>query len=287
MDERTEQIYSKFAAENWGKMTSEQRLEALNELEAVSAGQNNSAVRQVVAEDMNGKVYGYFDGEKIVVNNHLLQNDPMFYARVTDEDGNQETLTYRVEDANIQMMDTLFHEDYHAFQKQAVNGEIPPETLRKMGISEETVRNWAANENRLGYVEPEIDGNLYRIQGLEKAAFDAGETNTKEAFSYLNQKYGEDANYQKYLSAIEANSYKKNLQMAQMRYGDMDIENTLQNKMNELNYFDHVSYENEISADDVEHVLLQSALHTNPGKGNKMAEGTIDNKKGASCIIQI
>lgn len=265
MDAGTEQIYSKFSDENWRNMTPDQRLEALNELETISAGQNHSAVRQVVAEDMNGNTYGYFDGEKIVVNNHLLQDDAKFYALVTDEDGNKEMMTYAVKDANIQMMDTLFHEDYHSFQQQAVRGEISKETLQAMGISEETVRNWAANENRLGYVDPEIDGNLYRIQGLEKTAFDAGETNTKQAFAFLNEKYGEDANYQNYLQNIAAGSYEKNLQMAQMRYGDMDIENTLQNKMNELNYFDHVSYENEISANDVENVLFQSALHENSG----------------------
>lgn len=260
MDERTAEIYSKFRNENWEKMDLSKRLEALQELENLSASLNHSAPRNVTAKELEGASYGYYDGNGIVVNKHILEKGIMV-ANVKDENtGKIEQMTHPVPDANIQMMDTIFHEDYHSFQEQAVNGEIPMETLKAMGITEKTLHNWQSNNSVLNYVDPEVDGVLYRIQGLEQSAFASGEKHTLEAFGFLNAKYGEDPNFREYITGISQNSYACNLSMAQKIYGDTNIQNTLQGKMNERYYMENVQYTNKFSAQKVESVLDKSML---------------------------
>ncbi len=264
MDERTANIYDKFRAENWNRMDPSARMQALQELANLSAEMNHAAPQAVRAEAMEGNTYGYFDGTAIVVNEHLV-NDGVLVATVTDEEtGETELMTHKVEDVNLQMMDTIFHEDYHSFQEQAVDGKIPQETLDAMGISKETLRNWEANDSYVNYVDPKVDGNLYRIQEVEKSAYQAGEVRTQEAFAYLNGKYGVDANYEAYVASIQEHGYDRNLEMARMRYGDIEIDRTLQGKMNERYHGDEVKYLNETSAEDVDRVLnksMHNALH--------------------------
>lgn len=275
MDKKTEALYSKFRNENWNSMTPQQRLDTLQELANYSAELNHAAPQKVTVEELEGAAYGYFDGEKIVVNKHILDKGMMVKTVIDEETGEKELLTREVQDANLQMMDTIFHEDFHAFQEQAVNGEIPAETLKEMGITQETIHNWQSNNTIMNYVDPEIDGSLYRIQGLEESAFRIGEMRTQQAFGYLNEKYGEDPNFKAYQSSIQKNSYTYNLNMAQMRYGDMDIQNTLQYKMNERYYLENIQYSNEIAAQDVEHVLnksmqnsMQNRAETHTGLGH-------------------
>ena len=277
MDERISSVYDKFSNAKWNSMTSSEKLQALQELAAISAEKNHANVQNVEALELEGATYGYFDGDKIVVNKHILEDNRMI-SYEKDEEGNiLETYTYDVQDANLQMMDTIFHEDFHAFQYQAINGEIPQEVLQEMGITQETIHNWEANYSSLNYVDPEIDGNLYRIQGLEKTAFEAGEKNTLEAFSYLNNKHGEDVQYQNYLTNISNDSYEKNLQFAQMRYNDMSITETLQNKMNERYYNENFRYENYVSAQEVGITLDNSMMN---GGSNKTVNNAVNSFGG-------
>lgn len=270
------EVYEQFRNENWNEMTSSQRLRALQELEIISAAQNHSTPRKVVAKELEGAQYGYFDGKQIVVNKHILEDGIMVKNVLDEETGETQQVTRIVQDANIQMMDTIFHEDYHSFQEQAINGEIPKETLEAMGITEQTLHNWQSNNTMMNYVNPEIDGCLYRIQGLEESAFQKGESRTQQVFQYLNAKYGEDPNYQAYMKNITEEGYAKNLNMAQMRYGDIDIANTLQGKMNERYYLEQVQYFNEYSQKDVEVVLNQSMHHS---LQNNKTQASIDSGK--------
>lgn len=293
MDEKTAAVYNKFRNENWNKMNASERLEALQQLEIISAEKNHSCPQKITAKELEGAVYGYFDGTEIVVNKYILENGMMIKNVQDEETGEMEQLSYRIQDANIQMMDTIFHEDYHSFQEQAVNGEIPMETLEAMGVTKEILRDWQANNTVLNYVDPEVDGCLYRIQELERTAFQAGESNTKEAFVYLNAKYGEEPNFGKYMQSIENSNYSKNLNMAQMRYGDVDIVDTLQKKMNERYYQEEVQYSNAYSAEDVETVLNKSMnqamsqkMEVRNDRGIKEAEEKAGGRKKAEAMAK-
>ena len=272
MDNKTADIYSRFRHENWEKMDMSQRLNALQELENISAAQNHSTPQKITAKELEGANYGYFDGKEIVVNKHILENSMMVKNVVNEETGETEQMCRMVADANIQMMDTIFHEDYHSFQEQAVSGAIPAETLKSMGITEQTLHNWQSNNSVLNYVDPEVDGCLYRIQGLEQSAFAAGESRTQEAFRYLNETFGEDPNFGTYLTSINNGSYAKNLNAAQLKYGDPNIQNTLQGKMNERYYLENVQYSNKVSAQNVEKVLDTSMMEAL--KSHKEETGT-------------
>ncbi len=242
MNDFESSVYEEFRTENWEKSTYDERMASLQKLEVISATNNSSKAQLVTAEYMEGSIYGYFDGDGIVVNRYVVEQGKFV---VHDEDGkvvSEETVSA----ANIQMMNTIYHEDFHSFQQQAVDGEISQDKLDAMGITPEILHEWEAgfqietkNLDNLQVQEPDnelrdqADYSLYRISSLEKYAHDAGDNRTQEAFAYLNEKYGTDPNYPEYAADIANSSYEKQLEDAKRLFNDADIEQKLQAAINE------------------------------------------------------
>ena len=260
-----EKVYEKFRADRWNAMTSAERMQTLRELESISASRNHAQPVPVVSEPMEGPCYGYYDGQRIVLNSNIIERQEMIaYKRdehhqiIRDQNGAPLMFRHPVKDSNLQMMDTLFHEDRHSFQDQAARGRISQETLDEMGISRETVDIWRANNSPCNYVDVDVDAALYRIQPIEKDAFWAGEHNTKMACSSMAVKYGPDLNYAEYLKACERNGYERSLYEAKIRYGDTNIRSTMENKMRDRYYGTQSTYHNAGSASRVEDVMDRS-----------------------------
>lgn len=96
------------------------------------------------------KIDDIYDGEYrdstrcIVLSIHRLQVQPMS------------------EDDALSLLDTFFHEMYHAFQHQAVR------TPESCGISSKQAREWGANFR--DYADPELNLRRYRQQPVEVTA---------------------------------------------------------------------------------------------------------------------
>lgn len=110
-------VHSLFIRGNWQAMDAGERLQALQEIENRAALEQGREALEVAADPFcddegtpKGGVYGEYDGEKLYVNEYLV-NDNGFY-----DHGD----IIPQSDVNVQLMDTVLHEGRHAFQDYAV-----------------------------------------------------------------------------------------------------------------------------------------------------------------------
>lgn len=271
-------VYEKFHSRNWNQLSYAQRMEAVQELENLSANRNGAVPCPVRSEYLEGGQYGYYNGSEIVVNRHVLEKGE-FVKTVTHKDGSTEQFRYACKDDNLQVMDTIFHEDYHSFQDQAVNGIVPQDQLDKMGVTPKLLHDWKANQSIANYISPDVDRDLYRIQLLEAFAYREGKNRTKEAFGYLNQKYGQDEKYQNYKEYLLRDSYINSYKECKQRYHNENIARDLQNKMNERYYGEHYTYANQKSALQLEQKMnesMKNAMAVNqPRNTQQVHSGTL------------
>ena len=218
----------------WRVLSSEERLDALQELENRAAEKLGNQPCEICTEEMNGSQYGYYYNGKIYVNESLINNGTLRYV---DETGN--VLEYIPNDTNAQMMDTIHHENYHAYQNEVIHGWLEHNDQQEIEL-------WRANEDM--YISSSDNGILYRIQSQERTAFDRGEQQTKIAFEELESKYGDDAGYQEYLTSINQDSYKNALTEAQEMYEDENIQETLDFYM-VSSYMENHADESELVSD--------------------------------------
>lgn len=208
-----------YRSDNWAGMTRNQRLDALQELENRSAAACGNQPCPVRTEEMNGYLYGGYANGEIVLNEHLVA-DGEFVTRYQDGSIERES----VDGINAQMMDTIHHENYHAYQDEVVHGQLEHSDAEEAEL-------WKANWPDEQYISGDDPSECYRIQSLEKSAFAHGEAETKAAFGEIEAKYGEDAGYQQYLGDIEADSYENALANAKKVNSDENIEETVNNRM--------------------------------------------------------
>ena len=213
------QVNELFREETWSSLDPSRRLDALQELEVRTALACGNRPCEVRTEDMNGYLFGGYADDEIVLNRHLVEEGGF----VTDF-GNGEVVFDRVDGLNAQMMDTIHHENYHAYQDQVIHGEI-----RHSDAAEAEL--WAANWPSEQYIDCNDPSGCYRIQSLERTAFAHGEACTKEAFAEIEAKYGQDHGYRDYLEDIQRYSYDDALDDAIDISGDEHIRDTLDGQM--------------------------------------------------------
>ena len=144
--------------ENWEKLSLDERISVLNNLESQIAKIEHRPACILEAEYMkkvkkfNGELYGSFgyqkieaDGTfKIAINSELLKsNDPQFLQKT---------------------LDTLLHEGRHAYQAYSV-------AFRDIHTSRGDITNWTENYRKYGYQESSRFGfKLYWMQPVEADA---------------------------------------------------------------------------------------------------------------------
>lgn len=226
-----------YRSDTWTNLSCEERLDALQELENRAAEELGNRPCEVCTKKMNGAEYGYYSAGQIVVNESLVNQGLLQYE---DKEGN--VLMYAPDDVNAQMMDTVYHENYHAYQNDVINNRLVHDNQNEVEI-------WRANEDM--YISSSDNGILYRIQSQERTAFDYGELQIKVAFEKIEAECGEDAGYQAYLTSLHEHSYEIALTIARETYNDENIQETLDNYMLESYQENHAENSESIVATDL------------------------------------
>ena len=206
-----------YRADKWATLSREERLDALQELENRAADELGNQPCEIRTEEMSGSTYGYYINGQIAINESLV-NDGIL--RFEDTDGT--VIEYVPHDVNAQMMDTIHHENYHAYQDEVINDRLEHDDAEESTL-------WRANEGN--YISSSDNGILYRMQAQERSAFEQGESQTKVAFEKMEEKYSEDTGYQEYLASINEHSYDKALSTAKEIYDSENIQEVLDNYM--------------------------------------------------------
>lgn len=222
-----------YRSETWEGLSRDERLDALQELENRSAGSLGNLPCEVELEHMNGAQYGVYCDGVIYVNESLVEN-----GEFTVQYEDSTTDSYSPTDTNAQLMDTIHHENYHAYQDDTIHGRVEHDNVAE-------VEQWKANDEY--YIR---DGQFYRLQSLEKSAFEHGEAQTKAAFEEIEAKYGADAGYRDYLENIEG-GYEKAVAHAE-RFGDENIAGTLNQTILDKYQANHAeSNTNDVSSEKI------------------------------------
>lgn len=202
------QLTALFSSDTWKSLSFSQRLNACQEIENRYAMENNVHPCTITYQPMNGACYGWQNGNTICLNSYLLQ-DGQFCTNYKDSYGNVQSIRTDVLAPGWNTLDTVFHEGTHGIQEQS--GRIPST-----------------------YISPEMDGDLYRIQGIEKEAYANGQMKTLEALSNYEKEVGHmDPERSEYIASVKADSFQAALIDASQNYNDPNIEQTLQSVIND------------------------------------------------------
>lgn len=202
------QLTALFSSDTWKSLSFSQRLNACQEVENRYATENNVQPCTITYQPMNGACYGWQNGNTICLNSYLLQ-DGQFCTNFKDSYGNMQSVRTDVLAPGWNTLDTVFHEGTHGIQEQS--GRMPST-----------------------YISPEMDGDLYRIQGIEKEAYANGQMRTLEAMSNYEKEVGHMApERSEYIASVKADSFQSALIDASQNYNDPNIEQTLQTVIND------------------------------------------------------
>lgn len=196
------QLLGLFSTDRWGKLSYAEKLDACQEVENRYAAANGCEPCAVRAEHMTGAAYGYQSNASIYLNESLVR-DGVFLTEDVDENGATVLVPVEVRASNWQTLETVFHEGTHGLQES--RGQMPST-----------------------YFDPDSDYDIYRIQPIEKQAFEAGQANTLRAIDAVQTADGKlDQNAADYLASVKASSYRECLEAAARNYGDENIDATV------------------------------------------------------------
>lgn len=166
-----------FHITNWEKATYNEKLAALQALENDYAARQGRPPCTIQPEELDPDEVGYYFNEDntILINKEFLIGlDPEHeWAHIS----------------HYMCVNTILHEGRHAYQYFAMSHDVHHD--------KEEVRKW--RENAKIYYTSEID--LYRLQPLERDAYDYAETETNNIFADLEANFGENRWY-RYFSNI-------------------------------------------------------------------------------------
>ena len=195
-----------FAANTWAQMSLTQRRDACQALENHFAAEQGRPSKLVILSHMEGSCYGCWSpGQDVIkLNESFIAEGTFTYGSLMSDPR---------PDANLQAFDTVAHEGYHAYQSYAI--EHPEIHANKTQLQEWRENDAGLSRSETNYINFDQDSAGYRIQPLERDAFDYGETKTIEAFDSLTQTDGFQPGYAEYRQHCELHSYENALAAAQ------------------------------------------------------------------------
>lgn len=202
------QLYGLFSSETWNSLSFGERINACQEVENRYATEHNVEPCNVTHQQMDGAAYGWQSGQTICLNTYLVC-DGCFNVTYCNENGVSQTAQIPAMAPSWNTLDTVYHEGTHGIQE--ATGNMPST-----------------------YISPDMDGDLYRIQSIEKEAYAIGQSRTLNALNEVENSYGKlDASRNDYFASIKNDSFQAALQDAAKHYNDPNIESTLQSVLND------------------------------------------------------
>ena len=196
------QLNALFSSAQWSGLSFEERLDACQEVANRYAAEHDVEPCLITHHPMEGSAYGEQFGSTIRLNTYLVR-DGQFCTHFTDENGNRVESRIDALAPSWNTLDTVYHEGTHGIQEQL--GQIPGT-----------------------YITPNMDWDLYRIQGVEKEAYAAGQSRTLQALADYEQATGKfDSARLDYFAAARNDSFQNALSDAARHYNDPNIEQTL------------------------------------------------------------
>lgn len=207
-----EDLYSMFAGKNWFGLNETARQQLLQETVNRAAGQKGEVgACEVKFASLPATVLGRQTGSIIELNSSVFVDEKYVHEY------NGTIIEEPVLDPNYLALETVLHEDVHAWQNQCINGTIQ---CRDSGLEKE----YRANDFSVSFVQGN-DGQkhpgshylsgkdsalgyyMYYFQSTERDAHFFSQKQAIEIGNYIHQKYGIDPSFQEYQNNLLSNGY--------------------------------------------------------------------------------
>ena len=283
-------LFGMYRGEVWSGLNESSRRQLLQETvnrAAASMGEKGSC--EVKFADMSPDTFGRQHGSVIEINKDIFTND-MLHANVCGQ-----SIDVPFKDSNYKALETVLHENIHAWQNQCVDGTIdhPNKELideyRANGFtpSEVTDKNGVQRNGSqyLSGLDPDHGNHLYYFQSTERDAHKFSEIQTQEIVDQNLKNFGPDETADAYKADVEENGFQATWNEAREQFGyddfEKDINNTLKNSYNgtdiEVNPEMEALVHNEMAESyDEQHGIRANenqAVEENPEQNGEQSEG--------------
>lgn len=237
------ELYSMCRKETWSHLDEGQRQQFLQETANRFCAESGmiGSCKLVFSDELKANESGLQDGAMIYLNRSH------FVDEVAVKNYHGREVSYKLDDANMRALTTVFHECTHGWQNQIIDGTISCS-------NEERVREYKANDFTVSavkdsngmikpgsqYLSGELQGEagyyLYYLQSTERDAFRLSEARTEYIMNYLTEKYGDEPSFQAYRKELAANGYQANVEQAKRLFQNENIEKDINRTLMNMHY---------------------------------------------------
>lgn len=224
-----EELMELYHENSWFKMDEGNRQQLLQEtVNRSAAAKGELGACEVRFENLDSGTLGKQSGNEIQVNRSVFAEDRYLHEY------NGHVIEERAVDSNMRALETVLHEDIHAWQNQCLDGTIPCTDAKLLA-------EYQANNFSLSVVQDEngalqvgshylngITDNtgyyMYYFQSTERDAHLYSEQQTLSVMQNLQAKFGDDKSLLTYQKDVLLHGYQTTYQEGQLLFGNENFE---------------------------------------------------------------
>ena len=224
-----EALMDLYRESSWFCMGEDSRQQLLQEtVNRSAAAKGELGACEVRFADLDSGTLGEQSGNVININRSVFAQDTY------QHEYNGHMIEERAFDSNMRALETVLHEDIHAWQNQCIDGTIscPDATL----LEEYTANNFSISVVPDGYGGLQIGSHylsgetpntgyyMYYFQSTERDAHLYSEQQTWNVMQSLQAKYGDDKSLLTYQKGVLLNGYQTTYREGQLLFGNENFE---------------------------------------------------------------
>ncbi len=259
-------LYGMFRSDVWSRMNENQRQQLLQEtVNRVAKSMGEKGACEVRFADLPSNVYGQQSGNVIELNRNNFALD----KRTHQSNGYKFVLPF--EHSNYMALQTVLHENIHAWQNQLIDKTI--NNADKELIAQYTANNFTSSmivdhtaDNKkilrqgsqyMNGVTPGYGYQMYYLQATERDAHKFGERQALNIMNYNLKNYGPDPTAEKFKEEVRLNGYQAQENEAKKIFNNENIERDINNTLLNHYYGMNRSVDPE-TAKKVDHEMAES-----------------------------
>ena len=214
---------------SWSKMDESSRQQLLQEtVNRSAAAKGELGACEVRFADLDSSTLGQQSGNVIEINRDVFAKD------VYTHNYNGHIIQEKAVDSNMRALETVLHEDIHAWQNQCINGTIQcsdPNLLTEYKANNFTISLVPDGKGGQQPGSHYLNGKtvktgyyMYYFQSTERDAHLYSECQTLQIINNLQQKYGADKSILTYQKNVSLNGYHTTYRQGQALFGNNNFD---------------------------------------------------------------
>ena len=248
-----EELFSLYRESSWSTMNENSRQQLLQEtVNRAAAAKGELGACEVRFADLDSSTLGQQSASVIEINRNVFAQDKYVHEY------NGHVIEERAIDSNMRALETVLHEDIHAWQNQCIDGTIqcPDANLLAEYRSNNFTVSLVPDGNggqTLGshYLNGMADKTgyyMYYFQSTERDAHLYSEKQTIDIMNSIQEKYGIDKSLLAYQKEVLLNGYQSTYQKGQEIFANPNFDKAINQVLSNQFYGTNVNVDKNIQA---------------------------------------